>query len=152
MSRRLYNIYFNSGSAISGTWNDAYFQVNLITDPFSDKYDYYCAVENFTLDSALTTAFIVVMPNVSIGSTYSTLNKTNQNIILLNNGLNFSEAITTKSVGNKISDLSSFMNNIIHIQILNANNGALAQPTNVGTTPNWNMLLTIYGELRYKVY
>jgi hypothetical protein len=92
------------------------------------------------------------MPNVSIGSTYSTLNKTNQNIILLNNGLNFSEAITTKSVGNRISDLSSFMNNIIHIQILNANNGALAQPTNVGTTPNWNMLLTIYGELRNKVY
>ncbi len=143
--RRLYNIYFNSSSAISGTWNDCLFQVNLVCQDY-DKYNWFSAVENFTIDEVLTTAFIVVIPNVSIGSTYSTLNKTNQNIVLLNNGVSFNEAITLKSIGNNISDITSFVNNVVHIQILNANNGALAQPLANENTPNWNMLFTIYGE------
>jgi len=145
MMRRLYNIYFNSSSAISGSWNDCLFQVNLVCQDY-DKYNWFSAVENFTIDEVLTTAFIVVIPNVSIGSTYSTLNKTNQNIVLLNNGVSFNEAITLKSIGNSISDITSFVNNVVHIQILNANSGALAQPLAGENTPNWNMLFTIYGE------
>jgi len=147
--KRLYNIYFSSESLISGSWNDAYFQVNLVTYPSNDdKYDFYCAVDNFTLDTALDSAFIVVMPNVAIGSTYSVINKTNQNILLLNNGLTFNEAITLKSIGNRIDDIKSFVNNIIHIQILNANDGTLAVSS--GSVPKWNMLFSIYGELKIK--
>jgi len=147
--KRLYNIYFNSSSAISGTWNDSFFKINLVTYPNDDQYDFYFAVENFTIDQVLESAFIVVMPNIAIGSTYSTLNGTNQNIVLLNNGITFNEALTLKSIGNKINDIKSFVNNIVEVQILNANNGQPAVISTLveeGTIPNWNLMFCIYGE------
>ena len=142
---KFYKLYITSDSKLSGAWNDGQYAIDLRALNFDTDYEYVLSVETFVVDTAITTSYIITIPDVSLnGTTFSTLNKNIANIVLLNNTQTYSQAITVDTVGSRILDVTGLTQRMINIQLLNANTGALAAVAS--GTPKWNMVVSIYAK------
>lgn len=160
-NNKIYRVNIFSKDAISGTYTDGTYFVNL--DDIPNPGQYHIVIENMVVFPSSTsgnvTTFMVELLDVNQPNTYSTSIQTNSRIALstslegniyytgsvavTRNWCNYQRNITTNTIGIPLSDTNILKSKQIRIQLKSLADAVLAT-SSMGSTTSWMMTLLVY--------
>ena len=145
MPTKIYKLHSDSTFAVSGTWRDGMYEVNLPVDEIDPSLEWFLDVQTFFINDAFEGApYMVVLPTVNFrNSVYTNTTKNVSNIMLLTYQAEYQKQIDTNVMSNRITTPMQFKGTMIRVQIVDPTTGLT---TTLGTTNNWSMILVLYAK------
>lgn len=148
--QRFYRVAIYSKDAVSGTFADGVYSVNL--DDIPEPNSYHIAVESLVMNYTTTlprpVPFIVEFLDIVQPDSFNTSSKTNNRILLTGMQSNsfggYQNNIFSSSIGVPLSDTSIMRNKQLRIQIKDIDDTTSGIVTALGAGTKWIMTLLIY--------
>lgn len=147
---RFYRVCIYSKDAVSGTFADGIYSVNL--DDIPEPNAYHIAVEslvmNYTTTLSRPVPFVVEFLDIVQPDSYNTSSQTNNRILLTGMQSNsfggYQNNIFSSSIGVPLSDTNLLKNKQLRIQIKDIDNTTAGIVSALGSNTKWIMTLLIY--------
>lgn len=147
---RFYRVCIFSKDAVSGTFADGVYAVNL--DDIPEPNAYHIAVEslvmNYTTNLTKPVPFIIEFLDINQPDSYNTSSKTNNRILLTGMQSNsfggYQNNIFSSSIGVPLVDTNIMKNKQLRIQIKDIDDTTTGITSALGAGTKWVMTLLIY--------
>lgn len=148
--QRFYRVAIYSKDAISGTFADGVYSINL--DDIPEPNTYHIAVEslvmNYTGNLSKPVPFVIEFLDIVQPDSFNTSSRTNNRILLTGMQSNsfggYQNNIFSSSIGVPLSDTSIMRNKQLRIQIKDVDDTTAGIVTALGAGTKWIMTLLIY--------